>query len=1285
MLVFRALGARSRNNAIPNGPQVMIFELVEDITAALAVMPADHPKRRMLELLAEAVRRDVHFIARHSTAFFQCLWNLCWWYDCPKAAAHYVEPEGGWPAGQGAPPWARPGPKLHEWLSQWRRAKEERTPGFRWLRMKRPPRVHVGSAQRAILSGHNGGVNAAAWSPQGDWIVTGSGDYTARLWEASTGRELCRLYGHKGGVASVAICPEGRRIVTGGAGPIRVWDARTRAELRCLGQGEPGVKSVAISPDGRQVAASYGRGGLRLWDAETGQELHRLGGTDNWVDSVVYAPDGRRIVSRDSAAIRIWDTQTWQELRCFSLMDGGASAPVACSPDGRHVAARHVGDLCVLDSDTGQEIFRLCGHEGRISSVAYSPDGRRIATGCEDGAIRLWCAETGRLVRCLRGHEGPVGSMAYSPDGTWLVSGSSDETARLWDAECDASFRRICDHADRVQSLAFSPDGRSIATASGDQTVRLWEAASGMAAGCLRGHEGEVVSVTFSPDARHVASCSKDATVRVWDVASGSQRRRLYAGADLIRCPACRARIVHAAQAQAEIPTLRTVGVASWSGHAREVPRTARLCCLRGGEQVAYWPDGGYILAGLEDKAVRLWDAESGDLLRCFHGHDRAVLSVCCGADGRRIVSGSADDTARLWDVESGREVASLGDHENGAVSVRFLPGSGQIVTWSDGLDLEPHDNAVRVWDPDCGEAPARLTRPDEIAESPAAVLLDPLRVVSLGQELAIVDEASGGPIAYLAGRVDYIAADPAGRAWAGTRGSHLFLVRLEGAPLPDERVDPAVHRPGEALPALQPKFADEDAAARAEPIQAAGQYALAAALQNQEAFGLAATEWARFLRDFGTDDLLDQALYNQGVCYVKTGRSAEAIDLFRTVLTDHPSFTRAEEAHFALGVAQSGEAGKGTSELYAPAAETFRTFLREYPDSPRTPDAMFTLAECLYQQGLKAEAGATYEKLLSSFPQCDRAPEALYGLGVCWDELDRSQEARAAYDRFLKEHASHEWAPEVAVRLGDLLVRAKAYAQAAKHFAAAASAEGSSWAMPAALRHARCVFSQGRYGEAAGLYSSAAERFPQSPHAAEAVLNAGRCYYRSGDFAQAREWFGQLLEAAADLAEEAAHWIARSLIKEGAPAAAIPVVEKALSAQGGGAFAARLRMDQAEACYAIPDRRAASIALYAALAAEYPQDPVAPGALYAAAYAAFELADYDTALHHADAFLPAYPANDLRPDVMHIAAECNLQLRRLGAAATLYESLLHEAPDRPEADEWRTRLAWAIRARKRD
>jgi hypothetical protein len=67
----------------------LVFELAGDFTAVSRALPQGE-ERRLLGLLEEALRRDIHFIHRHHQDFpqalFQCLGNSAWWYDCPQAA-----------------------------------------------------------------------------------------------------------------------------------------------------------------------------------------------------------------------------------------------------------------------------------------------------------------------------------------------------------------------------------------------------------------------------------------------------------------------------------------------------------------------------------------------------------------------------------------------------------------------------------------------------------------------------------------------------------------------------------------------------------------------------------------------------------------------------------------------------------------------------------------------------------------------------------------------------------------------------------------------------------------------------------------------------------------------------------------------------------------------------------------------------------------------------------------------------------------------------------------------
>ena len=66
----------------------------------------------------------------------------------------------------------------------------------------------------ATLKGHSAPVWSVAFSPDGQRIVTGSWDQTARVWEAVSGRELITLKGHLTWVRSVTFSPDGQRIVT---------------------------------------------------------------------------------------------------------------------------------------------------------------------------------------------------------------------------------------------------------------------------------------------------------------------------------------------------------------------------------------------------------------------------------------------------------------------------------------------------------------------------------------------------------------------------------------------------------------------------------------------------------------------------------------------------------------------------------------------------------------------------------------------------------------------------------------------------------------------------------------------------------------------------------------------------------------------------------------------------------------------------------------------------------------------------------------------------------------
>ena len=498
------------------------------------------------------------------------------------------------------------------------------------------------------------------------------------------------------------------------------------------------------------------------------------------------------------------------------------------------------------------------------------------------------------------------------------------------------------------------------------------------------------------------------------------------------------------------------------------------------------------------------------------------------------------------------------------------------------------------------------------------------------------------------------------------------------------------------AVLSAAPRLQAEEVAGSSDAARSA--YASAAALQNREAWDLAAEEWEALVAKHPNDPLALKGRYYLGICLLKNDQWDKAAAAFRVVIDSKADAATVALARWELGRGsfQAAQA-RPTPEAFATAARDLAAFVAQSPAHPQLPDALFFLGEALWQAGQRPDAIAAWQRCVRDHPQSPRLPEVLYALGVGQAETGSRAEAAATLKRFADAFPKHALADDVAVWRADVATAAGNTAEAEQLLAAVIGGKGSRSA-DALERLATARWNRKDWPAAALAFGQFADRFPESPRARRATLSAGIAYAEAKKPDEAILWLSRVIAAQpTDAAQstdsaEAALRLARLEIDAGRPAQAAVVAEQALArltaatgipAADSQPLAARLALVRADALWEIPSERAAAAAVYANIVKAHPAEPAAKTALSMMALASLKLDKPDEALAQADRFLKLYaaaaPADPLTSDVRAIRAEAFVAKGDGPAAAAAYKELIASAAPPPATTA--ARLArWQLR-----
>uniref|UniRef100_A0A0C9QNK3 Eukaryotic translation initiation factor 3 subunit I n=1 Tax=Wollemia nobilis TaxID=56998 RepID=A0A0C9QNK3_9CONI len=217
----------------------------------------------------------------------------------------------------------------------------------------------------------------------------------------------------------------------------------------------------------------------------------------------------------------------------------------------------------------------------------------------------------------MKGHERPLTFLKYNRDGDLLFSCAKDHTPTVWFGHNGERLGTYRGHNGAVWCCDVSRDSTRLITASADQTAKLWKVENG----------GQLYTFNF------------DSPVRSVDFSEGDGLALITSDPFMELTSA-----IHVKRIEKDISKQSSESVLTITGPKGRINR-------------AVWgPLNRTVISAGEDAVVRIWDSETGKLLKESDpetGHTKGITSMAKSADGSFFLTGSSDKSAKLWDIRT--------------------------------------------------------------------------------------------------------------------------------------------------------------------------------------------------------------------------------------------------------------------------------------------------------------------------------------------------------------------------------------------------------------------------------------------------------------------------------------------------------------------------------------------------------------------------------------------------------------------------------------------------------